>query len=223
MELRAGRMDSARKLLEQSMAEVPLKMKAVLFLEMSRLEEYSGDGARARSILIRAKRECQGEWKVFLEAVLLEIRCSQFQSALQEATAALETHPGAGRLWAVLMQLKQCEGEQAQLVVFRRALQEVPKSGEVWCEGARMCLNPTSPYFDLCLARKYLANAVQFTPQYGDSFVENLRLEMLERGSGCDPNTLHHLCVNAEPNYGACLCPRTTGVITWVVIHFCVA
>jgi Tfp pilus assembly protein PilF len=32
----------------------------------------------------------------------------------------------------VLIQLKQAEGDEAQLEVFRRALQEVPKSGEVW-------------------------------------------------------------------------------------------
>ena len=39
------------------------------------------------------------------------------------------------------------EGEAAQLRVFRQAIKEVPKSGEVWCEGARLCLNPTSAHF----------------------------------------------------------------------------
>lgn len=51
----------------------------------------------------------------------------------------------------------------------------MPKSGEVWCEGARIHLNPLSKAFDLETAGKYLGFAVQFTPQYGDSFMECLR------------------------------------------------
>lgn len=50
---------------------------------------------------------------------------------------------------------------------------------QVWCEGARTHLNPTSPAFDLALAAKYSEFAIQFTPQYGDSFMECLRLQLL--------------------------------------------
>ena len=64
--------------------------------------------------------------------------------------------------------------------VLLRALREVPKSGEVWCEGARCRMNPLSPAaFDLGGTQKYLSFAIQFTPQYGDTFVEAVRLEML--------------------------------------------
>ena len=64
--------------------------------------------------------------------------------------------------------------------MLRRALREVPKSGEVWCEGARCHLNPLHvASFDLSAAQKYLGFAVQFTPQYGDTFIEYLRLEVL--------------------------------------------
>lgn len=60
------------------------------------------------------------------------------------------------------------------------ALGEVPKSGEVWCEGARCNLNPMHlPSFDLGKAQRFLCFAIQFTPQYGDSFIEYLRVEML--------------------------------------------
>lgn len=45
----------------------------------------------------------------------------------------------------------------------------------MWCEGARIHLNPLSKAFDLEIAGKYLGFAVQFTPQYGDSFMECLR------------------------------------------------
>lgn len=60
-----------------------------------------------------------------------------------------------------------------------QALKEVPKSGEVWCEGARIHLNPLSRAFDLDTAGKYLGFAVQFTPQYGDSFMECLRYDSI--------------------------------------------
>ena len=59
-------------------------------------------------------------------------------------------------------------GPYLALFVFMFALQYVAKSGEVWCEGARIYLNPTSRYN----AKKCLNLAVYFTPQYGDSFIE---------------------------------------------------
>jgi hypothetical protein len=45
--------------------------------------------------------------------------------------------------------------------VFRQALQEVPKSGEVWCEGARINMNPLGRRFDLNTARRFLDFAIQ--------------------------------------------------------------
>ena len=68
----------------------------------------------------------------------------------------------------------------SKLAVLLRAIQEVPKSGEVWCEGARCHMNPLHiASFDLSSAQKFLSFAVQFTPQYGDTFMELLRLEMI--------------------------------------------
>ena len=68
----------------------------------------------------------------------------------------------------------------SQHAVLVRAIQEVPKSGEVWCEGARCHMNPLQlSSFDLTNAQKFLSFAVQFTPQYGDTFIEYLRLEMI--------------------------------------------
>jgi len=65
--------------------------------------------------------------------------------------------------------------------IFKRALQSVPKSGEVWCEGARIHLNPLSPTFDTQAAMRHLAFAARFTPQYGDSFLEQVRVDMIDR------------------------------------------
>ena len=50
----------------------------------------------------------------FLESVLLEIRSNDWKRAAMEAQAALKVHSGAGRLWAVLVQLKQRDSDEAQ-------------------------------------------------------------------------------------------------------------
>lgn len=86
-----------------------------------------------------------------------------------------------GRLWASLIQLRHDYGELQQVKILKRALQAVPKSGEVWCEGARIFMNPFSPTFDLQAAARHLSFAARFTPQYGDSFLEQLRLDMIDQ------------------------------------------
>jgi len=155
--------------------------------------------------------------KFFWSLFLLEMRANNLQRALGEVNEALEVHSTTGRLWAVLIQLTHlmnltADNVSAQTKVFRQALTNVPKSGEVWCEGARIALHQGL----LDSARKYLDFAIQFTPQYGDSFVEHLRLEMLclqtddlesalekpETKAALDKLELQ--CLNAEPTYGVC-------------------
>ena len=58
------------------------------------------------------------------------------------------------------------------LALFSHSLQYVSKYGEVWCEGARIYMNPLSPHFNPRNAQKCLNLAINFTPQYGDSFIE---------------------------------------------------
>lgn len=205
-ELGDGHMITARALLGRAALEVPRKTRAIVLLERSRLEEYDGRLDTAREILAQGCNEARFEWKIFLEAVLVEYRAGRVLAAVEQGRRALECHPGTGRLWAVLIQLHQVEGEEAQLAMFRRALQQVPKSGEVWCEGARLRLNPLSSQFDLVVARRCLDFAIQFTPQYGDSFVEYLRLELLQAGSTRALEDLLRSSVNADPNYGALWC-----------------
>ena len=233
------------------------------------LQEYAGNLEAARRILARARNEVRGEWKVFLESVLLEARAGNHRGAVRQADEALLLHAGTGRLWAILVLIchrleglipskvrrtrsrtsksttrmvdspdrmddiiahcnvpteqkniesvqqsstqdrRKGENDRRRKVVVRdvsdeseerlrssggdddypilsklqvllRAIQEVPKSGEVWCEGARCHMNPLHlNSFDLSSAQKFLSFAVQFTPQYGDTFLELLRLEML--------------------------------------------
>lgn len=170
----------ARALLNRALEEVPAKSRAQVLLERARADEYEGNLSSARETLRTACEETRHDWKVFLESVLLERRAGQREAAIETALAALKVHSGTGRLWAVLVQLRQADGDDAQLAVFREALMQVPKSGEVWCEGARVVLHPRSRHFDLDAARQYLSFAVQFTPQYGDSFIESVRMHLLQ-------------------------------------------
>ena len=48
-------------------------------------------------------------------------------------------------------------------------------------KGARIYLNPFSPTFDMQSASRHLSFAARFTPQYGDSFLEQLRLNMIDQ------------------------------------------
>ena len=127
-------------------------------------------------------------------------------------------HFATGRLWATLIQMQHSRArtvEDFEVVndTFIRALNEIPKSGEVWCEGARLAMSchPNNAYTDMVKARDYLEFALQFTPQYGDSFLEMMRLEVMqidlsdeaEMKKGTESlNELRQLCVHAEPNYG---------------------
>ncbi len=121
----SSRLLTARRLLNRALTEVPRKMRASVFVDCSRLEEYAGHTATARALLRRAQSECKYEWKVFLESVLVEMRAGLWSAAKREAVSALRVHSGTGRLWAVLLQLMQREGEEEQMKVFQEAIREV--------------------------------------------------------------------------------------------------
>merc|ERR1712238_201021 len=181
MEFSAGNSKTARQLLLKAYDVAPLKGQSTIFLECARLEEFIGNIDLSRSILCKARNEVGADWKVWLESVSLEMRNNFRGRAIHFAQSALKIHPCTGRLWAAFVQLRQPDGEEMQMHALRYALQAVPKSGEVWCEAARLFLNPFSSVFDLDEAAQQLDFATKFTPQYGDSFLETLRLELLQK------------------------------------------
>ena len=154
------------------------------------------------------------------------MRMGKFQDAEKMVKKSLQSYFAKGRLWAVLIQLQHqraCTQQDFQEVhsTFKQAVNEISKSGEVWCEGARLCLtnHPSNPFFDVHMALKYLDFAVQFTPQYGDSFLEVIRaclmLKRMQRSGQLpmsaferheDPDQVlkktHLNCLHSEPNYG---------------------
>lgn len=205
MELKAKRVDASAILILQSLAEVPIKQRVMVLVEQSHHAEVTGRIDLARALMAEACENSKHDWKVFLEHISLEMRSGDFCQALKIAKDSLLAYPATGRLWAAVVQLQHADkgAFAAGLPVksFMLALREVPKSGEVWCEGARLRMNPYSNFFDLDKAEEFLDYAIQFTPQYGDSFIELMRLHYI-RGSLHRLKDLKRQCINADPNYG---------------------
>jgi tetratricopeptide (TPR) repeat protein len=183
MELKDQYYIKAKKIINRFIENANEKQKYHLLIESSKISEYLGDLNSAVSYFEDTKDYMRTEWKVYLEYIHMLTRNSQYEQAYQVAKESLYHHNLAGRLWASLIQLKHIAGHQIPgteaYKIFLIAINEVPKSGEVWCEGARVCLNPHSDRFDINKAKQFLNFAIYFTPQYGDSFVEAIRLYTL--------------------------------------------
>jgi len=65
-----------------------------------------------------------------------------------------------------------------------------------------MANHPNNVKFNLEDAERHLNFAIQFTPQYGDSFLELLRLYLMRGDSEDKIKQLKQQCLHAEPNYG---------------------
>ena len=61
--------------------------------------------------------------------------------------------------------------------------------------------NPKNKYFNLDMARQYLEFAIQFTPQYGDSFLEMIRYCLMREDREL-LGQVRQYCIHVEPNYG---------------------
>lgn len=218
MELVINNFDTARALFQRAHLVVQQKSRSSTLLDCARLEEYVGETDLARAILCKARVDYGSDWKVWLESVLLEMRNCEYTRALEIAGRALEIHTGTGRLWATLVQLQHFIGnDTAQKLALRRALLSVPKSGEVWCEGGRIHLNPFSATFDLDRAKRCLYFAAKFTPQFGDSFVESLRVEILSQW--LEP-IAHYIWKRTKSSY---LPPTGSGNLTKYIFDVSVA
>lgn len=113
------------------------------------------------------KKLVKSEWKIFFEAVMLEVRNGFFEEAERMVKSSIKIHNATGRLWATLIQLQHAKSSTPKdfdntYKSFIKSLHEIPKSGEVWCEGARlhMSRHTNNKHFDLQKAKKYLEFAI---------------------------------------------------------------
>lgn len=208
IQLKLGEPERAREIIERCCYDVPSKQIAMSLQEYAKHFEMRRKRDRARQIMQHSKRLSKSEWKTHFEAVLLEIRCGNFEDAEKMVLNSLQVHFATGRLWATLIQLQHARAKTSEdfdevYITFNKALKEIPKSGEVWCEGARLALSshPANRHFNFSKAEGYLKFAIQFTPQYGDSFLECLRLYILTDQAD-KLRALKQTCIHSEPNYG---------------------
>jgi tetratricopeptide (TPR) repeat protein len=171
LQMLMGQNDKSRETIERCCYETPQKQMPTALIEYSKHFEMRGEIERAREIMDHAKRLSKNEWKTHFEAVMFEIRVGCFRQAEEMVTTSLEVYFATGRLWATLIQLQHARAKTKQdftLVynTFMQALNEIPKSGEVWCEGARLSMvnNPENPHYNPAQAEKCLEFAIQFTP-----------------------------------------------------------
>jgi tetratricopeptide (TPR) repeat protein len=189
-------------LLDWIMKITPSKAKPMVVILWAKICELHGDNERAFGLFQHAVREYAAEWRVFLELAQFHLHRNDVDHAIRVIAEGLKTHPGSGRLWAFRVQLEAFVRVERQIEMLRKAVHAVPKSGEVWCEAARIALNPLTPYFNLASAKKYLEFAYRFTPQHGDSLVEMLRSEMLMKGPHGDFKEIRKRFLGSEGNYG---------------------
>lgn len=180
MELKDQYPTKAKKIISKFIESASDKQRYHLLIEYSKICEFLGDLPASIQYFEETREYMKTEWKVYLEFIHMLARNNKFGLAYQIAKESLYHHNLAGRLWASLIQIKNIISTESPgtdaYKLFLAAINEVPKSGEVWCEGARICLNPYSNRFDIEKARQFLNFAIYFTPQYGDSFVEAIRL-----------------------------------------------
>eukprot|EP01038_Epipyxis_sp_PR26KG_P011499 gene11499-15404_t len=172
-------LEEARISLVKSLLVCPENLRWKIFLVGSRLEAGVGAIDKARYLLCRAFAEVpqKSKFNVYLELSRLEEYIGDIELArniLYKARQEVKSQ------WKVFLESILLEARAAKEKIIRQAIAEVPKSGEVWCERGRCHLNPlNTKSFDLSQAQRSLCFAIQFTPQYGDTFIEYIKLEML--------------------------------------------
>ena len=148
---------------DSTVQECSAKTRSVILLDKAKCLEIQGDIDAARTTLIEADRDNK-DWRFEFDRIMFEARQGATHEFLQaRVERAVEVYPASGRLWALCVQLQKSDSEKVRH--FKRALASVPKSGELWCEGARMLLQPHSKLYNPGLAMERLVMAANFTPQ----------------------------------------------------------
>lgn len=201
-ELMYGDPSLAPLLVDLAVQWTPCKAKPMVYVLWAKMHELNGEDELAIPLFERTVREYGAEWRVFLEFAQFHLHRNRVDKAIEITDEALKIHGGTGRLWAFRVQLEAFVGVEEQIAVLKKAINAVPKSGEVWCEAARIALNPLSEYFNLASAKQYLEFAYRFTPQHGDSLIEMIRVEILEKGPQSNFSEIRKRFLCSEGNYG---------------------
>ena len=102
-EYKMGNNMQARRLIERCCVEVPQKQVSIALLEYAKYFEMEGQMTRARQVMNSTKKLVRSEWKIFFEAVMLEMRNGYFDEAETMVRQSIKIHNATGRLWATLI------------------------------------------------------------------------------------------------------------------------
>jgi len=202
IELIHGEHAIAPLLLEITLRITPFKSKPLVSILLAKVFELDGHYDKAEALFQAIASEFSAEWRIFLEFAQFYIHRNNIHAAIEILKSALKLHQGSGRLWAFRVQLEGFNSVESQINILKASIQAVPKSGEVWCEAARIAMNPLSEYFNTESAKLYLDFAYRFTPQHGDTLIEMLRVELLEKGFSADLSSIRQKFISSEGNYG---------------------
>jgi len=183
-------------LLIESFSHTSKRFQPTVVCEICKYYEYSGRYQEALDLYVCSVSEFPGEWKLISEAALLARKLDSARAASgQGRFAGLETgqrsytsrlcefflrgeNESIGRIWAILVSEEEDICRKA--VLLARGLRLAPGCTELWLEALRMFLNPLNSCFSVELARECLAKALYYIPQNGDSYIEWLRISILE-------------------------------------------
>ncbi len=210
---------AARSLLQRALKEAPEKQRSMLLCEAARTELAVGSTATAEKILEKCFAE-SAFWKAGLELSVLRRQQGRSEEATAAIMLAIESNPLIGRLWATLARWSEESVEQRDSVV-AFGLKLVPRSGELWVERARSLARESAWGQDV---EACWSNALVFTPQYGDLFIEMARAalwrrlasrfgsaatrgqcsvaELDEETAAWDTEAVEQMCALASPNHG---------------------
>jgi len=192
----SGGGDRAEHILRRSGALISAKYQRGILLELAKVHEYralteqhleqkakhGSAAAQWNRTVVEGTRNT--DWKMHMHAAYHAIRSGDMPHALLLLQWSLRHSPVAGRLQALRLQclagsVQAAKPEHTPEHALAEALSHVPKGGEVWLEAARLHLNPVRGAYSTARAAQCLALATLFTPQYGDCFIEWLRLDVL--------------------------------------------
>lgn len=176
-----GNVAAARRVL--SVARTDVKNEWKVQLESVLLEARAGNITAAIFLAVRALQLDSGSgrlWALLLQLVHKVEWKKNFRQLVHPQTDRPHENSFEALQDSFEFRFPPDYQPPSKYQVLRNALQVVPKSGEMWCEGARVRLNPLcADCFDPLEAMRSLSFAILFTPQYGDSFLEYIRLEVL--------------------------------------------
>ncbi|EMD43309.1 Hypothetical protein EHI5A_052780 [Entamoeba histolytica KU27] len=184
------------KYLKEAQQLVGEKQVGIVLMEKAHIEEVIKDENNAVKKAYEII-EVIDDWKYSIEAIMILVRCNKVKQGYDICKSVVGQFPSTGRVWGLFVMLSQIEGIQKQEKSLELALRNAPKSGEVWCEGARMAMKQGNFYLSLL----FLKYAQLFTPQYGDIYIEFLKLVILTKQWSMLKNIILS-CVHSEPNYG---------------------